>query len=480
MKVVHVASELFPYVKSGGLADSVAAQAKALAGFGHDVAVIVPGYRKLLAHPDFAHLKPELELRVEMRDGFVRGEVYIARISEHETIYAVRRDEYFDRENLYGIHSRDYDDNAERFIFFNKAVVDVLHRAQIKADVVHCHDWQTGLVPVLIRAAEQQFDETLALSTVITIHNVAFQGVFPSFTFDLTGLPAEFFSVDGLEYYGQMSMLKGGIVFADRVMTVSPTYASEIRTPEFGCGMEGVINSRASDLIGLLNGIDTEVWNPATDTLLPGNFTADDLKGKAVCRRQLLKQFGFAAKSAGPIFGMVCRLTEQKGLDFVLAVSDFFVENDAHLVVLGSGNSHYGEALAKLAAAHPQRIAFDQRLDEAMSHLIEAGSDFFLMPSLFEPCGLNQMYSLHYGTIPVVTRVGGLVDTVIDIDENPDEGTGIMTDTNAASLRKGLKRALALYQDKPLMRKIIKRAMSRDFSWSNLARANEALYRDMI
>lgn len=480
MKIVHAASELFPFVKTGGLADSVAAQAKALAGFGHDVAVILPGYRSVIEHPDFEAAKPELELRIEMDDEILRAEVWTLPLGERRTLHVVRRDEFFDRRAPYGIGNRDYEDNAARFIFFDKAVVETLRLAKLKADIVHCHDWQTGLVPVFLRTAEQTHGETLALGTVVTIHNIAFQGVYPRKAFALTNLPAEFFGVEGLEYYGQMSMLKAGIVFADRITTVSPTYAREIRTPQFGSGLEGVINTRAIDLVGLLNGLDPEVWNPVTDPLLPANYSAADLAGKAVCRRRLLERCGFNPDFDGPVFGIVARLAHQKGLDLILAVKDFFAEKPVRFVVLGRGDVRYETALADLAARHPDRVALSTSLDEPMSHLIEAGSDFFLMPSIFEPCGLNQMYSMHYGTVPVVTRVGGLADTVADFEERPEDGTGIVVQPDAQSLRRGLQRALALHADKPRMLEVIKRGMRHDFSWTQAARGYEALYRDIV
>ncbi len=480
MKIVHAASELFPFVKTGGLADSVASQAKTLAAFGHEVAIIIPGYRAVLEHPNFNGAREELELVIEMGSESLRCAVYAQKLAPRLTLYAVRRDEYYDRRFPYGLGNRDYDDNAARFVFFCKAVVEILRLAKLKADVVNCHDWQTGLVPAMLRTAEQRFGTTLAIGTVLTIHNIAFQGIFPAKDFALTNLPEDFFNVDALEYYGQMCMLKAGIIFADRLTTVSPTYAREILTEAYGCGLEGVIRTRAGDLVGLLNGIDTEVWNPATDRLIPANYSAADLSGKSVCRAELLRGCGFDPDFAGPIFGMVCRLAQQKGLDLLLGSKDFFLTSQARLVVLGRGDARYEQALREMATKHPDRVALSTTLDEPMSHLIEAGSDFFLMPSIFEPCGLNQMYSLNYGTVPVVTRVGGLADTVADIDEDRNEGTGIVVAPDLASLQAGLRRALALFDNKPRMTEIIRRGMGRSFSWNNAVRAYEALYREIV
>jgi starch synthase len=315
---------------------------------------------------------------------------------------------------------------------------------------------------------------------VFTIHNIAFQGIFPMRSFSLTNLPDELLGIDGLEYYGQINLMKGGILFADRVTTVSPRYAQEIQTPEFGRGLEGVVGTRADDLVGLVNGIDTRVWNPAKDRLLPERYSAGDLAGKSVCRAALLKKMGMDEGFKGPVFGMICRLTEQKGLDLLLTVKDFFIEQDCRLIVLGTGEKQFEDALRDLAQAHPKTIALSVKHDEETSHMIEAGADFFLMPSRFEPCGLNQMYSQAYGTIPVVTRLGGFVDTVIDIDEHPAEGTGIMFAPSAGDFVQALNRALQLHGQPERLGEIIRRAMGRDFSWENAATAYEQLYENTI
>jgi starch synthase len=318
------------------------------------------------------------------------------------------------------------------------------------------------------------------MKTVFTVHNIAYQGLFPEASFQRTNLPEDLFSKDGLEYYGQVNFLKGGIMFADKVTTVSPRYAKEIQTPEFGCGLEGVVQARAEDLSGLINGVDDSVWNPATDSMIPARYSAADLAGKRDCRKALLKQCGFDPLYGGPVFGMVCRLTEQKGVDLVLANSGFFGERECRLVVLGTGDKRMERELRALAAQFPSKVFMCARLDEAMSHLIEAGGDFFVMPSLFEPCGLNQMYSQVYGTVPIASRVGGLVDTVRDADEDPSGGTGIMCDPSAASLGDALERALKLFGNKPRFAAIQQRGMARDFSWRTAAGAYEALYRDSL
>jgi starch synthase len=480
MKIVHVASELFPYMKTGGLADAVGALCAALGDNGHEVFAFLPGYRAALEHKDALGAARKVRLKVEMANDFFSGDVRVFEPRKNLKVYLINREEFFDRRHPYGNGERDYEDNAERFIFFCKAVVEMLRLGDLQADIVHCHDWQSALLPVLLREAERRHGVTLALKTIFTIHNIAFQGVFPHKMFARTNLPDELYHMDGLEYYSQINLLKGGILFADRVTTVSPRYAKEIQTPEFGCGLDGVIQTRADDLVGLLNGVDNAVWNPAIDALIPARYSAVNISGKAICRTELLKRCGFATDLKGPIFGMVARLTEQKGIDFVLSNRDFFIAHECRLVVLGSGDRRMEDELRELAAAVPQKVFLCAKLDEAMSHLIEAGSDFFLMPSLFEPCGLNQMYSQVYGTIPIVSRVGGLVDTVIDADQEPASGTGLMCEPYAASLRDALQRALILFADKPRYAAVQQRGMAKDFSWKEAAKGYERLYQDAL
>jgi starch synthase len=480
MKIVHVASEMFPYMKTGGLADAVSALGAALAEHGHEVSIFMPGYRVALEHKDAAGAERRLRLKVEMADDFLTGDVRVFSPRKNLKVYLICREEFFDRRNPYGTGERDYEDNADRFIFFCKAVVEMIRLGDLQADVVHCHDWQAALLPVWLREVERRHGVTLALKTVFTIHNIAFQGVFPAKTFPRTNLPDELYHMDGLEYYSQINLMKGGILFADRVTTVSPRYAREIQTPEFGCGLDGVVQTRADDIVGLLNGVDNSIWNPAVDALIPARYSAVNMSGKQVCRADLLKRCGFAPEFKGPIFGMVARLTEQKGIDFVFANRDFFLSHDVRLVVLGSGDKRMEQELRELAQTAPQKIYLCARLDEPMSHLIEAGSDFFVMPSLFEPCGLNQMYSQVYGTVPVVSRVGGLADTVIDVDEDPVHGTGLMCEPNAASLRDALQRALILFADRARYAGAQQRAMANDFSWKVAAAGYQRLYQDSL
>jgi len=488
----------------------VAALGGTLAERGHEVAIFMPGYRSVLDGPHAKDAELTHRLKIEMGDAFLAGDVYTIKPRAGVTLHLICREEYFDRKLPYWTGERDYDDNDARFIFFQKAVAELLRLTDFKADIVHCHDWQTGLLPLFLRYAEQRYGVTLALKTVFTIHNIAYQGIFSRKSFHLTNLPEELMTIDGLEYYDQMCMMKAGIVFADLVTTVSPRYAQEIQTPEFGNGMDGIIATRVEDLHGLINGIDTAVWNPATDASLPARYSVENMAGKALCRERLLQEFSWLAKPTapvtgtkrrganghtnpglpvataaqgtikGPVFGMVCRFTSSKGLDLLLGAEEFFAKEDCRLVVLGGGEKKYEEAVRAMAARHPGKIGVCVRLDEAMSHLVEAGSDFFLMPSLFEPCGLNQMYSQAYGTVPLVSHVGGLVDTVVDIDASPQSGTGIMFPPTQEGFNGGLRRALGLFGDKTRYADVQRRAMRRDFSWKTAVAAYEQLYTNAL
>lgn len=481
MNIVHVASEMFPYIKTGGLADVVGALARTLARRGHQVSVFLPGYREVVEHSDLA---PELvrtqRLRIEMGDMFMTGDVREVAPEPNLKIYLICREEFFDRKLPYTNGERDYEDNHHRFIFFCKGVIEAMRRLDLDADVVHGHDWPAGLMPLLLRVEEQRRGINLAMRTVHTIHNIAFQGLFPMKSFYRTNLPDELQGVDGVEFYGQANMMKAGIQFADRVTAVSPNYAKEILTPEFSAGLEGVVQQRVEDLSGMINGIDTEMWNPATDPMLPGHYSADDLGGKKLCRAELLKEHGFDPLFSGPIFGMVCRLTEQKGVQLLLANEDLIEASKCKLIVIGSGDARLEERMRNLALRLPKKVSFAAKLDEAGSHRIEAGADFFLMPSLFEPCGLNQMYSQVYGTIPIATRVGGLIDTVVDIADDPENGTGILESPDDAGLARGFERALELYGDRKAYAAVQARGMAMDFGWTNVVGTYEEFYEDIV
>lgn len=471
MKIIHVTSEFFPYAKTGGLADMVGSLAATLADKGHEIAVFVPGYRSILEHTDAKQAKPLLQLE---NNG---GEVRVFSPRKNLTIYLLCNDIFFNRSGIYGIDGHDFNDNHHRYMFFSKGVIETMRLLRLHAHVLHCHDWQTALLPMLLRYTEQRYCVKLAKKTIFTIHNLAFQGKFPVGSFNQSELPEVMSDMKSPDKIDEINMLKNGLLFADQVTTVSPRYAREIQTMAFGCGLNDVVATRANRLIGLINGIDLAVWNPVTDIHLPARYCAKNIGGKHICRSELLNRHLFEPDFSGPVFGMVCRLTEQKGIDLLLKNRDFF-SGESKLIILGAGEKHYEDALCQMATTAPDRISFIKGFDESLSHLVAAGSDFFLMPSLFEPCGLNQMYSQTYGTVPLVSNVGGLFDTVTDIDEHPDAGTGLTFLPTASEFRHGLNRAFTLYNEKPRYAAVQQRAMKVDFGWGKAAKAYEQLYMD--
>jgi len=472
MKIVHAASELFPYAKTGGLADAVGSLTATLAGAGHEVMAFLPGYRAVLEHPDAAQAQRCLRLKIEMGDQFISGDVRRFSPRPNLTIYLICRDEWFDRRGLYGDGERDYEDNFHRFLFFQKSVIETMRLLALGADILHCHDWQTGLLPLLLRDAEKRFGLTLAVTTVFTIHNIAFQGLFPMRSYHRLNLPDEFRGIDGVEFYGQINMMKGGLLFADRVTTVSPQYAREIQTAEFGCGLEGVVTTRAADLTGILNGVDYAQWDPRTDSLLAARYSADNLLAKRTCKADLLDTCSLSRENLErPLIGIVSRFAGQKGFELIEEIASELLAEDLSLVALGTGDPRTERFFTGLAEAQPDRIAVRIGYDNALAHKIEAGADIFLMPSLYEPSGLNQMYSLRYGTVPVVRATGGLDDTV-------DDETGFkFQEYSGAALLAALRAALAAYKQPFLWTEIMRAGMRKDYSWQASASEYSALYR---
>jgi starch synthase len=411
------------------------------------------------------------------------GQVDEAQIStlEHDRLRTVfvGHNTYFDREYLYGVAERDYPDNPERFAFFCQAALDWASSTGDHYDVLHAHDWQTGLVPVLRNRAEAA-QSSPRTPTVFTIHNLAYQGVFDASWLLRLGLGWDLMRVDAMEYWGRISYLKAGVVFSDLVTTVSPTYAREIQTKELGFGFDGILRHKADALVGILNGIDYDQWDPEGDLNLPEPYNASKLGGKASAKRKLLETYGLPATAksrAQPLIGMISRLVDQKGLDLISALADELPKLGAMFVVLGTGEHRHEALWRDLAARHPTVIAARIGFDEGLAHLIEGGADVFLMPSRFEPCGLNQMYSLRYGTVPVVRATGGLNDTVVDVDPETCTGTGFrFVEYTPAALLSAIRRALAAFGNRPLWRRIQKAGMRQDFSWDASARQYVAVY----
>jgi len=390
-------------------------------------------------------------------------------------LWLVEQPRFFDREGLYGEAGRDYPDNLARFTFFCRAVAAWLGRAAWAPDVIHCNDWQTALLPVLLRV-----EGASRAATVLTIHNLAYQGRFPAEQFPLTGLPPSVFTVRGLEFWGEVNLLKGGLYFADVLNTVSETYAREIQTPEFGAGLDGVLRDRREDLYGILNGVDYRAWDPAVDPLLPARYSAEDLAGKGVCKQALQRELGLREAPEVPLIGMVTRLADQKGLDLVAAVLDDLLARGVQFVLLGTGEPRYHALFAGLAARHPSQVGVRLGFDDPLAHRIEAGADIFLMPSRYEPSGLNQLYSLRYGTVPVVRRTGGLADSIVDATpEALARGTanGFVFEAYApAALIAALSRALHAFRDPATWSALQRRGMREDFSWARSAGRYVELY----
>jgi starch synthase len=468
MRVLFLASEVAPFSKTGGLGDVAGALPAALAALGHEVQVVSPLYQLV---PRDGLVEEPGGLSLQFPFGGVSVRFRSRASAERLTHVFVDVPECFERDRLYG-----YPDDARRFTAFTMAALSHAQACGFVPDVVHGNDWPVGLAALALCRGYAHTPLGRA-RTVFTIHNLAYQGNFPKSEVEALGLPWSLFTVDGVEFYDQLSFMKAALRTFDVLTTVSPSYAQEIQTPLGGHGLDGVLRSRAKDLHGILNGVDVREWNPATDVLLPARFTGVDLSGKAVCRAALLEAYGLEpARPDQPVFGVVGRMVEQKGVDLLQAVLPRVLEQGARAVVLGSGEPAFEAKWRELAARFPTRLGVRVGFDNVLAHLIEAGSDFFLMPSRFEPCGLNQMYSLLYGAVPVVREVGGLRDTVVDISRSG--GTGIVfSEPTAEGLARAVLRAIELFRQPDAYRQVQRRGMAQDFSWERSAKAYEALYR---
>ena len=479
MKLLLAGSEVHPYSKTGGLADMVAALAKALARDGHEVTLVTPLYAGV--REKFPQIAPsDLKLDLPMGAHSVRAAVWTLSPVNNLTIYFIDQPDFYFRHSPYlqpdGIS---YPDNDERFIFFSKAVVHLAHL--LEPDVVHLHDWQVGFVPLLLWHEEVTGVWADPPPTCFTIHNLAYQGTFPAWRYMFTNLPWDYFNVDGVEFYGQMNCLKAGIAYADLVTTVSPRYAREITTPEYGCGLDGLLRARQDVLVGILNGVDYDEWNTTQNPNLPHPYSTDDLSGKTANKLALQKELGLPVNERIPLFGSVGRLADQKGVDILLGALEEMLGAELQFVVLGSGDAAFENAYRDLALRYPTKVSAQIGFDQALSHRIEAGCDFFAMPSRFEPCGLNQMYSLRYGTVPIVRATGGLDDSVTDITESPNHADGIkFVEYSSSALAKGIRKALALYAEPELLQHYRVNGMSADFSWEKTAKEYEKIYHRVI
>ncbi len=480
MKICCIASEVDPFAKTGGLADVAAALPKALAGLGHDVRVIMPLYRQV-DRAKFGVTPTQLQLSIPIGPQTCEGRVWQARLPKTQVpVYFIEQSALFDRDGLYQVQGKDHPDNLARFSFFSQAALRLLRLLEWQPDVVHCHDWQASLVCAhLAWGALGRESWFASMASVLTIHNLAYQGLFPREQWALTGLPESAFSMDGLEYYGQINCLKGGLVSADTLTTVSPTYAKEIQTPDVGCGLEGVLAVRTPDLVGILNGIDPDEWNPETDPHIEARYSAAKVSGKSLCKLALQKRQQLP-EHHGLLIGMIQRLAEQKGIDIFVAAMEQLMTLPIQFVILGTGDPTYHEQLKQLSATFPGRIGLNLTFDNALAHQIEAGADAFLMPSRFEPCGLNQMYSMRFGTVPIVRRVGGLADTVVDVSpQTMPNGTAtgfIFEPYTAQALVGAVQRAAAAFGDHTLWSTVMRHGMALDVSWNRSAREYVKVY----
>ena len=479
MRVVMLSPEVYPYAKTGGLADVLAALPPALAAAGVEVTVCVPGYRSALRTAGTPAPGPRLYAPIASR--MEAAEMVCVPGAPVPTVL-LRADRYFDRDGLYGEGGQDYPDNAERFAFFCRAALEWLRAEREPPDVLHVHEWQAALAPAFLRATAALYPELGRVRTVLTLHNLAFQGRFPADHWHVLNLDARYFVPEFLEFYGEINFLKAGMVFADALTTVSPRYAAEIQTPAFGEGLDGVLRARGAALRGILNGIDDAVWDPATDPHLPARYRAGDLAGKARCKRALQAELGLEVGDDAPLLGVVSRLTEQKGFDLLaVALPPALDAWDAELAVLGSGEERYERWVRELEARFPGRVGAHVGFDEGLAHRIEAGADVFLMPSRFEPCGLNQLYSLRYGTVPMVHATGGLDDSVAEFDPATGTGTGFkFTPYTPDAFLAALERALRTRRDPALWARLVANGMAQDFSWSRAAAEYRALYETLV
>jgi starch synthase len=464
MKILLVSSEFHPYSKTGGLADMVGALARSLARAGHQVGIVTPLYLGIREKVPDLKLFQAIDLPLGTQR--IHAEIWCIEPQPGLTIYFLDQPGFYHRTSLYQVHSVDYPDNAERFVYFSKAAAHLALHLDWKPELVHMHDWQAAATVLFIRHSAKQALTSSVPRTCITLHNLAYQGIFPANRYALTNLPWDYFSPDGVEFYGQMNCLKAGIAFADTITTVSPSYAREITTPELGFGLEGLLRTRQSSLTGILNGVDYEEWNTTHNPFLKHPFDAENLEGKIANKLDLQAELGLPVDSTIPLFGSIGRLVEQKGVDILLGAMEEMLNANLQFVLLGTGSPEFERSFDALGRRFPSNAAVKIQFENALSHRIEAACDFFLMPSQFEPCGLNQMYSLEYGTIPIVRKTGGLDDSVVDVREDSEKANGIkFSEYSAAALSKAIRKGLALYAEPNALAHFRRNAMSADFSW---------------
>ena len=504
MNILFATSEAVPFCKTGGLGDVCGSLPREVAKLGHRPTMILPAFRQVMSSGQ--PIEPTgITFEIPMGRKQVTGQLLRSQLPDADVpVYLVQQDDYYDRPQLYGEAGEDYRDNCERFSFFSRAVLEAILLLDLNTDVIHCHDWCVALIPVYLKTLFNERPPFDQIASLYTIHNLAYQGNFWHWDMALTGIDWKYFNWRQMEFYGNLNFMKSGIAFADAISTVSPTYAREIMRPPLSCGLEGSLQHRRNDLFGILNGADYSDWNPATDPFLDGNtYDASNYEtGKLACKVALQQTMGLPSNADVPVLASVGRLADQKGFDLIARVMQQWVQRsqdpagdhagghagtegharqyDAQWVILGTGDPKYHQVLGRLAADHPEKIAVQLDFSNRLAHQIEAGADMFLMPSQYEPCGLNQIYSLKYGTVPVVRATGGLADTVVDTQaETLASGTATgfsFTEYTALALSDTLERACAVYADKPVWRQLIETGMQQDWSWSQSAHRYIELY----
>jgi len=470
LNVLIVSSEIVPFAKTGGLGDVVGALAKNLENLGVNVSLAMPKYKK----QEIDEIAKEIgakEIEVKIGDEIFKGSVWKGEIGSSIKVYFVDNPSFFYREELYGVGGNDYPDNHKRFIFFSLVLLEFIKKKNLNFDVIHCNDWQTALIPAYIKLRGNN------IPTLFTIHNLAYKGLFPPETVVLSGFGWNYFTPEYFEFYNQFCFLKGGIKFSDIINTVSERYALEIQTPEFGEGLDGFLKARSDSLFGILNGVDYDVWNPTTDPHLKSRYTLRSIGRKKINKEDLIKECGLEIDSEKPLIGMITRLVDQKGLDILLPVLDEIISMGAGMVILGKGDEYYERALKEKAKKLKGKLSVKIEFNESLAHKIEGGADMFLMPSRYEPCGLNQLYSMKYGTVPIVRAVGGLYDSVKEFNPKTGTGTGFRFENyRSEELLKAVKRAIRVFKNKEQWERLIKNCMKEDFSWEKSAKKYIKLY----
>lgn len=483
IKVLFVSSEISPFAKTGGLADVASSLPLELSRMGVSVNLVMPKYGSIDENKFSLREVPDSNFQIQLGGKLEFGKLKYNVLNEKLRVYFLENDNYFKRNGLYvdPITNVDYQDNAERFIFFTKGILEVIRKVELKPDIIHCNDWQTALIPVYLKTVYSDIEFYNSIKTVYTIHNLAYQGIFNKEEYHKIGIPWSYFSIDGLEFFDKINFMKGGINFSDAITTVSEKYAQEISSSvEFGFGLEGVLANKKNILRGILNGVDYSVWNPAKDKLISQKYSSRSLEKKILNKKALLEKFNLPFDEKIPLIGIISRLATQKGIDLIEAASNELMQIPMQLVVLGTGEPKYQKFLENLSYQYPQKVGFFCGFSEELAHLIEAGSDMFLMPSRYEPCGLNQIYSLKYGTVPIVFAVGGLDDSIVQFNEKDFSGTGFkFYDYNSESLLDAVRKAIEIFRKQDVWKKLVSNGMKQDFSWKKSAKKYLNLYEEL-